>query len=340
MAGLSLEGGALCYGVRRVNPPQGVLAVVKRPSARALSLDGIHWQIQVLARAPRTLWSRGGEEDEPRYFRFGSWSPTQGLTRVPVNPILDLGAMLAASEDLVAQLPCARSRIPFPLADTLELWLLDQTDRPLALLGTALPGTDRSSLEMGESRWEASARGERAFVSRLLIERGVPERDATGRRPHVEALEDLVARTAGRCARTLWFDTAASTADAKPDATGAVSREREPMSAQALLEPRTEDREAPCLEAESAPRMACRPAFGVRVDWPDEQDRRLFAEYRAWLSPYLLALPDLDETTRRSLEQEAAHHPQLVEALWRLYPAFLDQALLKRIRVEAKIRSV
>jgi len=42
-----LTGQPLCYGVRRLNPFQGILQVVELGDARALSLDGVRWEIQV-----------------------------------------------------------------------------------------------------------------------------------------------------------------------------------------------------------------------------------------------------------------------------------------------------
>lgn len=315
----------VCYGLRRVNPFQGVVAVVKRPGARALSLDGRQWQIQVLAAAPR---GRGGVADEPRYVRFGAWSQATGLARVPVNPTLDIATLVAACEDLIAVLPEAGARVPFALADLLELWLLDQEGAPLALLATALPETDLASV-LFPRHWEAGGRGERPFVSASLSQRGVPVRDGSGRRPHVETLEQLVMTAAGRPARRQWF---------RLESGMAIGLD--------LMDPASAgSRQAAASMAETAPLAGCRlprqafPPFGVRCDWPADADRCLFTEYRAWLAPYLLGLPELAEATRRELEQEAAAEAQLVESLWRLYPAVLDQALFNRIRVEARLRT-
>ncbi len=57
----------------------------------------------------------------------------------------------------------------------------------------------------------------------------------------------------------------------------------------------------------------------------------------AGLSPYLLGRPDLGDATRLELEQAAASHARLVDAVWRLYPVFLDQGLFNRIRVEVRL---
>jgi hypothetical protein len=129
MPGAHAAAPARCFGLRRVNPFLGVVAVVKTESARALSLDGVHWQVQVLAHPPRGLWSGDGSSDKFQYFRFGVWSQGQGLRRVPLNPMLDLDRMLGASRALCEQVAMNQGLVPFPLAAELER-LLDAEGEP------------------------------------------------------------------------------------------------------------------------------------------------------------------------------------------------------------------
>jgi hypothetical protein len=309
---MELDAGTRCFCLRRVNPFLGLVAVVKTEGGRALSIDGRHWQIQVQAQPPRGLWTRGGEQAVGKYFRFGAWSEAEGITRVPLNPVLDAGLMLAASQSLVTQVRRATPALPFPMAQELEHWLLDTQGRPLALLGTALAETDLD--ETGGSDWRAGGRGEgRPFRSPTLAAEGVPERDGSGRRFHVEAVERLIAQAAGPRRLTQWFRPAGG------DAQG--------------LSHRTD----PALANRRLPRSAF-PALTFRTDWPEEAARRLVRDYVAWLAPYLLALPDLPETTRDVLERASVHHALLVDALWRLYPHFINGDLLNRVRVEACLR--
>ena len=115
-----------CYAVRRVNPFLGVVEIVEIDGARALSNDGRHWQLQVEAERPDHSWGQGRPTKiVKQFFRFGSWHPEQGLSRVPVNPVLDFGAMLASNERLIATLQTVQDRLPFPFADHIEHWLLD-----------------------------------------------------------------------------------------------------------------------------------------------------------------------------------------------------------------------
>lgn len=299
------------YGLRRANPFLGVVAVVRTTQGRALSFDGVDWQLQVLAHPPRGLWSRDGHREETQFFRFGVWSQARGMSRVPLNPILDVGQMLAVAQELIAAVQNGLGELPFPLAPELELWLLDQDQAPLALLATALPDSDLASL--GSPDWSAGGRGERPFVSKLLSERGIPERDAGGRFHHAEALERQVQGAAGRRSNRQWFRRSADSAEGL--AAGAS--------------PELAGRHLPATDF---------PALPLRPDWPRADERRLVADYLDWLAPYLLALPDLDEASRAHLERAALRQALLVDALWRLYPRIVDPELINRARVEAKLR--
>jgi hypothetical protein len=179
------------------------VAVVKTADARALSLDGVHWQIQVLAQPPRGIWAGGGHQDQFQYFRFGVWSEAQGLGRVPLNPILDAARMVESAGALIRRVADCQSRLPFPLLPELELWLLDQEGLPLALLATAV---GESNLEaIGFPEWNAGGRGERPFRSPKRARKGLPERDASGRFHHAETLERQVHARAGQCLNHQWF---------------------------------------------------------------------------------------------------------------------------------------
>jgi len=309
-----------CYSLRRANPFLGLVAVVRVPGGRALSLDGRHWQLQVAAHAPRGLWSAGGETDELRYFRFGLWSETEGTTRVPLNPILDIGLMLEESQHLVDAIQEVAPGLPFPLAAELELWLLDADDAPLALLATAIDPGDVADLglaagldEIGRPDWSAGGRGERVFRSPRLSAQGVPERDDAGPARHARWLEQQVMQAAGGMSRCQWF---------RRDATGG-----------SCIGFRAPER----LEGRRLASTAF-PALNLRSDWSDGTMQALVDDYFCWLSPYLLMLPDLDDQLRAGLEQAASSHAIEVSRLWRLYPRVLDGEFVRRARVEAELR--
>jgi hypothetical protein len=289
-----------------------VVAVVKTAVGRALSVDGLRWQVQVLAHPPRGLWSRGGDSAELKYFRFGFWSEHDGVSRVPLNPILDPGRMLRESEELIAAVREHIEALPFPVEPELEHWLLDREGHPLALIGTAFSDAALDAAPPGE--WNAGRHDEeRPFTSESLSAQGVAHRDATGRSPHVESIERLIAEAAGPRRQTQWF---------RLDADGALG---------------LAEGAPPGFEGRRLPLDAL-PLETLRTEWPREPDSTLAGEYVRWLAPYLLTLPTLPDELRGRLESAAARHALAVDALWRLYPRILDPDLIKRARVEARLR--
>jgi hypothetical protein len=82
------------------------------------------------------------------------------------------------------------------------------------------------------------------------------------------------------------------------------------------------------------------PVLTLRTRWPREADSALVQEYLNWLSPYLLTLPGLSDEERQGLESAAVRHAPALDALWRLYPRILDPDLIRRARVEARLRRV
>jgi hypothetical protein len=276
--------------------------------------------LQVAAHAPRGLWSGGGETEELRYFRFGLWSETAGMTRVPLNPMLDIGLMLEESKHLVAALQEATPWLPFPLAAELELWLLDADDAPLALLATAIDPGNVADVglaagldEIGQPDWNAGGRGERAFHSPRLSAQAVPERDGAGPALHARWLERQVMQAAGNKRRCQWF---------RRDATGGT-----------CIGFRAPDG----LAGRRLPSAAF-PALNLRSAWSDSTIHALVDDYFRWLSPYFLMLPDLDDQLRAGLEQAASSYAIEVSQLWRLYPRVLDAEFVRRARVEAELR--
>jgi len=295
---------ARCYGVRLLSPLRGLVEVVQTDAARALSDDGRHWELQVLAPRPEHSW-RSANRHPPvlRFFRFGTWTQTGGLGRVPMSPLFDIDALHAAADPLLAQLPGLLPRLPFPLQDRYELWLPDREGRPLALLASAL---DPESL--GRYRpepWAATPLSEHGFQAPSLTRRGIPQREGPDPRHHASELERRVRGRAGRPLRLL----------------------RENTGLGRLLGP-----------DEAADPPLPLPPLPLREDWPDPDSAALVRDYLDWCAPWLLALPDLPDPLRDRLEHAARARPALVEAQHRLYFKILSPGLLQTIRVEARLR--
>jgi len=275
-----------------------------------MSFDGKYWQLQILAHPPRGLWSGEGHQDRLQYFRFGLWSERTGVKRVPLNPILDAGRMLAESEVLIDLIRRNLGGLPFPLVAELELWLLDRAHAPLALLATAIEGMDLD--ELGTPAWSAGATRNRHFVSPTLQRGGATPPDGVGLQ-HATTLERLVRSTAGRHRNRQWFRREADGTGVGLGHGGADGLAGRRLSA------------------------ACFSELPVRTNWPEDGDTGLVADWIDWIAPYLLTLPGIGDELRGRLEQEAAREPLLVDALWRLYPGVLDRDLLKQVRVEARL---
>ena len=145
-----------CYGIRLVNPFLGTLQVAHLGEVRALSRDGHDWEIQVLVESDTTAgWgSLNRRPAQPRYYRSGFWNPQHGLRRMPVDPSLDAQRLREGAERIIQRLQAELlQRLPFPLEDLYELWLLDNLYQPLALLGST---EDKTQIpRFREQRWQA-----------------------------------------------------------------------------------------------------------------------------------------------------------------------------------------
>lgn len=301
---LSLESA---FSMRRLNPFNGTLQVFLHGSARALSGNGLVWEIQVLSDTPQGLWANT-PFSERQYYSFGLWTAAHGLKQVPVNPLFNIRQMIEASERLIEALRPALERLPFPPADALECWLLDETDaRPVALLASRLDAEEGATRERIE--WIAAERGDFAFASPSLLERGLPVNDGYNPRVHASALEALVRGRGGQRHRQAWYRRRA-------DGGG-----------------------APCDDGERAPDSADLPELPLSLDWAAPEELALIEDYIEWKAPQLLMLPDLSPATRNRLERLAVSQAETVDRLWRLYPQIHNQDLLNSARVEARIRS-
>lgn len=127
-----------CYAIRRVNPFLGVLQVIETSGGRAISANGVVWDIEVLAERSGGWGSLNQNSKQVAYYRYGLWSLEDGLVNRPLAPHLESDPLTQQSQDLI---DCIRGRLgqlPFPLQDHRELWLFDKEDqRPVALLASA-----------------------------------------------------------------------------------------------------------------------------------------------------------------------------------------------------------
>lgn len=294
------------YAVRRVNPFEGVLQVAETHRARAYSSNGQVWQIQVIAQRPDHTW-RSFSDIPPitQFFKFGLWDAQDGLHRIPANPVMDVGAMTAAAEELADALRPLLQRLPFRLIDCYECWSSDYRGSPVALLATT--EDPEMMRDMRPGRWQAARLADHGFVSPSLITRGVPARGELGPRQHAEQLERQV-RQHGQ--HKAWFQRMADGGAERLD----PSKNGKSVGVEAL------------------------PALGLKTDWQDERETELVDDYLAWQAPRLLMLQDIDDALRARLETLACRQAVELAGAYRLIPRVLDRGRIEAARVEAELR--
>jgi hypothetical protein len=307
-----------CYSLRRLSPFQGVLQVVKTREARALSVDGHSWHIQVRCEIRRPRWG-GNPANVTVYRRFVAialWSIRDGMTRLPIDPTLDRSRLEERSERLMPVLRAAVEQLPLSRRDSLELWLLDAKERlPIALLGSALEG--RTLPKFRRLEWIPSPPGDRSFVAQSLRDSETyPVLPQAAN--HRTMVANLIHKTAGRPRSAQWFQR-------EEDGAGI-----------GLSAPEQRTEQTPWC-GERLPKSAF-PQLPLRQQWADATERRLVADFHYWQAPFLLTLAELNDSTREGLERAARDRPMTVSALHRLYPKVLNREAINAALVEAKLR--
>ena len=179
-----------CYAKRRVNPFLGVMQVVEAEEGRALSCNGVVWEIIVRATQGKASVNPGSENNKKTYYRFGMWSLDYGLMKRANSPAPDQDYFELASkcETLIEYVQERHQQLPFDLEDNLELWLFDSDNQqPLALLASLIPGASMPSPEPGH--WTScigvgSSPSQRRFPQAKELESQVRERVGFNIRKH------------------------------------------------------------------------------------------------------------------------------------------------------------
>lgn len=179
-----------CYAIRRVNPFLGVLQVIETETGRAVSANGVVWDIEIGVPVKSGWGSLNQHENRLAYYRYGLWSEAEGLVNRPLAPQLDNDPLSEQADILIHAIKSNLPNLPFRLEDSHELWLFDQHDQfPLALLATS---RDTTRLPSPEPRyWSASSGRD-----------GVPSQR---RFPETDRLEKQVKHLAGFNVRRHWI---------------------------------------------------------------------------------------------------------------------------------------
>ena len=125
------------YSQRQAFPFSACVQVIETPFARALSVDSVNWQIQTICESHQQQWKIINDPSlQRRYILYGHWSQPNGLSRLPIDPYLDIPAH-DQLDILIAALVLNADKAPYLSRDHYELWLLDKLNHlPLILIAT------------------------------------------------------------------------------------------------------------------------------------------------------------------------------------------------------------
>jgi hypothetical protein len=179
------------YAIRRVNPFLGVLQVIDGRGGRALSANGVVWEIEIRAQRQSGWGSLNRNSGDVAYYRYGQWSQDEGLVTRPLASQLDSEFFTQQCNLLIDRIRERLGQLPFKLTDTLELWLFDQDGQtPLALLASANPG---GTLPSTEPRHWSSGTGANGLPSQR-------------RYPAASQLETMIRQRAGFNIAKRWIN--------------------------------------------------------------------------------------------------------------------------------------
>jgi hypothetical protein len=290
-----------CYAQRLLNPFRGVVNTIRYESAEAVTTDGIEWDIYVANDALLDGLGRAGRRAQISDIRYGHWSAEKGLKRGPLFPSNDFKRLEDRGAVVYEHLLKVHRDVPFAFRDQFELWLLDRHDQPLALLHSVCTDTETDTKPPLD--WRAGIAAQEGFQSTAIA--GLKESAGAYLTRYVNRLASGVVQ---------WFRRS-------DDGAGLGLHT---LQGGDLLRGRV-------LEAEAFP-----PLF-IATAGMDAAHTRLVHDYHAWQAPWMLLLTHLDPATRGTLEVCARQQAEMVEKLFRLYPAVVDDAALLAARVEAAL---
>lgn len=298
-----------CYSQRLLNPFRGAMNIIEFEAAEAVTLDGIHWDIYVRdAELVKDL--PNSHKVQTSDIRYGKWSKENGLKRGAIYPSNDFKLLEAQGAIVYEYLLKHHQDIPFPFADIYELWLLDSSGMPLALLNSCIDEQDIVLDYIPD--WCACYECQNTFFSTAVT---LVTNESSKTLSAGEYLAHYINQLAGNKIVAQWFKRHA---DGSGHACGGVNLKESFVTRQ--------------LEA-----SAFSPFF-INDELHDKAHRRLIKDFIDWQAPCLLLLQNLDEEQRKYFEIQAKKRALEVEKQHRFYPDIIDQSQINAARVEAKLR--
>jgi len=290
-----------CYAQRLLNPFRGVVHTIRFQSAEAVTTDGIEWDIYVANDALLDGLGRAGKRAQISDIRYGHWSAEKGLKRGPLYPSDDFKRLEEMGAVVYEHLLKAHREVPFAFRDAFELWLLDRSDQPLALLHSVRTHSETDTKPPLD--WRAGMAAQERFQSAAIAY--PPDSAGLYLTQYINSLASGVAQ---------WF--------CRTDDGSGLGLHT--LKGGEALRGRV-------LETDAF------PSLFIATAGMDAAHTRLVHDYHAWQAPWMLLLPHLDAATRSALEASACQQAELIEKHCRLYPAVIDRAALQAARVEAAL---
>lgn len=186
------------YSQRLLPPYSGVVQIAETVRARAQSFDGVDWDIHFLPVNDQVNGHQFREQGyalDRGFFRVAHIHDGELKTYIfPAH--LDAEQVTASIDELSEFLSTAK--VPFPIADTYEYWLLDGKDEsPLALIFSCCTESRMASYPP-DTKWTALPH------SKMRVE-NTEDEQARSEPPVNDRIQRLVAGRAGATPRTAWF---------------------------------------------------------------------------------------------------------------------------------------
>lgn len=181
---------AHCYAIRRVNPFLGVLQVIETIDGRAISTNGVVWDIEVIAECGHIRNCFEQDNKQVAFYRYGLWSLEDGLVSRPLSPHLEADPLTHQCNNIIDSIKQSLNNLPFKLIDHEELWLFDKENKkPLVLLDSAISKAGRTTPDA-------------KYWSSCLGAEGVPSQRKF---PQAKQLEEQLAAAASFNIKTHWI---------------------------------------------------------------------------------------------------------------------------------------
>ena len=299
-----------CYAQRLLNPFRGVINTIRYQSAEAVTADGVRWDIYVSNESLQHDLP-DGVRTKVSDIRYGNWSAATGLTRGPIFPSEEFRTMEAMGAAVYRHLLTVQDAVPFPFTDRFELWLLDQSNRPLALLDSAASLNDIDLKQ--PCVWRPGQNCRKTFTSTVAARLGI-ELSEQG------AITDYLAMYINSRTATT---ASAQVFERSTDQTG--------LGLQGInLNDAQEQRQLAAADF---------PVTLLDTRFHDDEHKQLLHDFSCWQAPWLLLLPTLAPDLRRQYELHARVQATKVAEQYHLYPDIMDQSVIDAARIEARLRN-